>query len=589
MFKKLSTKLIISYIILTIILVSVIFILLGSLLRTIHIDIIKTEMSVYNELIYSEFQKKNIKPSPSAALTKMISDFSGIMKLRISIITSDGTVIADSDVKDLSQLENHQYRKEVMDALNSGAGFTMRYSSTLKTDLLYYALLKDSLIIRLAKPLYEVDRSLSFLKNLVFNVSIFALIASIIIIIIVSIKITKPLKDTVGFADDFAKGNYKKRILNYSNDEIGNLQKALNKMADKIVDTINDHVFEHKKLEATLDSISDGIAMVDSGKNIVIYNNSFLSMLSITTDIKDKRYFEIIRNSTLNARIENSLKKGDKDIFEIEMTNDRFYEAVINPIQEEQIIQGILVVLHDISEKKKIERIKSDLVSNVSHELKTPIAIVRGYLETIKENYDNKVLTINYIDRAISNVDRQNALIQDIIKLSMIESSKEFEREKIDLKIIIERCLNLLAPKISEREITLKNNLNENINYSVFANLFLVEEIFFNIIDNGINYNCQKGIISIDAAESEKELAIKISDTGVGIPAEFKDRIFERFYRVDRSRSRATGGTGLGLSIVKHAAMVLMWDISVDSDNKGSSFSITIEKQNDPKQQNFKN
>lgn len=579
MLKKLSTKLILSYIILTVILVAVIFTLLGSLLRTLHIDIIKKEMSVYNELIFSEFQKKTVKHLPSAELSEIISNLAGIMKLRITIISSDGAVIADSDVKDFSHLENHQYRKEVIDALSSGSGFTIRYSSTLKADMLYHAMLKDNLIIRLAKPLHEVDRSLGFLRTLIFNVSILALITSVIIIIIISVKITKPLKETIGFADDFAHGNYKKRILNYSNDEIGNLQKTLNKMADKIVETINDHIFEHKKLEATLDSISDGIAMVDSAKHIVIYNNSFISMLGIIADIKEKQYFEIIRNSTLNSRIENSLKGGEKDIFEIEMSNDRFYEAVINPIREEKIIQGILVVLHDISEKRKIERIKSDLVSNVSHELKTPIAIVRGYLETIKENYDNKILTINYIDRAISNVDRQNALIQDIIKLSMIESSKEFERETIDLKIIIERCLNILAPKISEREITLKNNLTDNINYSIFANLFLVEEIFFNIIDNGINYNCQRGTLTISGAETNNEIIIRISDTGVGIPAEFKDRIFERFYRVDRSRSRATGGTGLGLSIVKHAAMVLLWDISVDSSNKGSTFTITIDKE----------
>jgi two-component system phosphate regulon sensor histidine kinase PhoR len=558
--------------------VAVIFLLLGSLLRTIHIDILKTEMSRYDELINLEFSKKKIKPLPSAELSGIVSDFSAIMKLRITIIKPDGSVIADSDVKDFSNLENHQYRREVTDALNSGSGFTTRYSSTIKTDMLYYAIFRDNLIIRLSKPLYEVDRSLAELKKLILNVSIAALIASIVIIVIISIKITNPFKETLNFAADFAKGNYKRRILNYSNDEIGNLQQSLNKMADTIVETINDHILEHKKLEATLDSISDGIAMVDSSKHIVIYNHSFLNMLGITAEVKDKQYFEIIRNSTLNSRIGKSLVAGEKDIFEVEMINDRFFEAVINPIREERVIQGILIVLHDISEKRKIERIKSDLISNVSHELKTPIAIVRGYLETIKENYDNKAVTINFIDRAIDNVDRQNALIQDIIKLSMIESAKEFEKEKIDIKAVIERCLDLLAPKISKREIALTKDFGSNIDYSIIGNLFLVEEIFFNIIDNGINYNCQGGTLKITGSESANDLEIRISDTGVGIPQECKDRIFERFYRVDRSRSRATGGTGLGLSIVKHAAMVLLWNISVDSDSNGSTFIITIKK-----------
>ncbi len=578
MLKKLSNKLIFSYIILIGTLVAVIFILLGSLLRTIHIDILKTEMSRYDELINLELNSKSIKPVSSPELSETVSEFADVMKLRITIIKPDGSVIADSDVKDILHLENHQYRKEIIDALSSGSGFTTRYSSTLKTDMLYYAIFRDNLIIRLAKPLHEVDQALVSLKKLVLKVSLLALLTSIIIIIIISIKITKPFNETLSFASDFAHGDYKKRILNYSNDEMGNLQKALNKMADKIVETINNHILEHKKLEATLDSISDGIAMVDSNKQIVIYNNSFLSMLGITADLKNKQYFEIIRNSRLNSRIEESLKGGEKDTFEVEMMNDRYFEAFINPIRDERLIQGILIVLHDISEKRKIERIKSDLVSNVSHELKTPIAIVRGYLETIKENYGNKDLTMNFIDRAIDNVDRQNALIQDIIKLSMIESAKEFEKEKIDIKIIIERCLDLLAPKISSKEIHLENHLGKEIDFSIIGNLFLVEEIFFNIIDNGINYNCQGGTLSIDAAESVNDLVIKISDTGVGIPSEFKERIFERFYRVDRSRSRATGGTGLGLSIVKHAAMVLLWGISVDSGNTGSTFTITIKK-----------
>jgi two-component system phosphate regulon sensor histidine kinase PhoR len=536
-------------------------------------------MSRYDALIDYEFNKMAVKPVQSPALSAMVSDLAGIVKLRITVIKQDGTVIADSDVKNVSQLENHQYRREIIEALGSGAGFSTRYSSSLKTDMLYYAIFRSPFIIRLAKPLYEVDRSLASLRSLIFNVAVFAVIFSVVIIILISLKITRPFKETLNFAADFASGNYQRRILNYDNDEIGSLQKALNTMADTIVATINDHILEQKKLEATLDSISDGIAMVDSNKHIVIYNNSFLTMLGITGELKERQHFEIIRNSTVNNKIIKGLKSGEKDSFVVEMGSDSFYEGVITPIKAEKIIQGILIVLHDVSEKRKIEKIKSDLVSNASHELKTPIAIVRGYLETVKENYDNRELSMNFIDRAIENVDRQVNLIQDIIKLNMIESPREFVREKVDLKIIIERCLDLLAPKISQREIRLINNLDNETDYTVSGNMFLVEEIFFNIIDNGINYNSEKGILSITCSETPGRLAIKISDTGIGIPDEYKDRIFERFYRVDKSRSRATGGTGLGLSIVKHAAMILAWDISVDSCIKGSTFVISAKKE----------
>ncbi|HPX90302.1 MAG TPA: ATP-binding protein, partial [Spirochaetota bacterium] len=166
-------------------------------------------------------------------------------------------------------------------------------------------------------------------------------------------------------------------------------------------------------------------------------------------------------------------------------------------------------------------------------------------------------------------------LIQDIIKLSMIESSKEFEKEEVNIRRIILNCLDILTPKISKKGIALHTDFPE-INYYTVANDFLAEEIFFNIIDNAINYNNPGGTIKVSARLNNNRLSVSISDSGIGIPQEYIDRIFERFYRVDKSRSRTTGGTGLGLSIVKHAAMVLGWNISVDSDKKGTTFTILI-------------
>ena len=578
MLKKISNKLIFSYLALTVILMVIIFIFLGSFIRQIHIDLNKTEISRFNTLIGYELKKLPRGTLPSKQLAETVADLSRLISLRITLIRPDGRVIADSEINDVSTLENHQYRKEIMEAMGSGEGFSLRYSSTLKTDMLYFATYSNGLVIRLARPLQEVEHSLDAMKSLVFNAALFAIIFSIIMIVLISFKITKPFNETLSFASDFAAGNYGRRILNYSSDEIGRLQKALNTMADTIVNTIEDHILEQRKLETTLDSIGDGIAMVDSSKNIIIYNNSFLTMLGISTELEGKQFFEVIRNSILNSRITRCLKSGEKDSFILEMANDRFYESVVTPIKAEKIIQGILVVLHDISEKRRIEKIKTDLVSNVSHELKTPIAIIRGYLETVKENYSNREMAIKYIDRAIENADRQDALIQDIIKLSMIESVREFEKEKIDIRSIIERCLDLLAPKIARREIKPVNIMEADIDYTVTANHFLVEEIFFNIIDNGINYNTDRGTLTISSAVSNGCLNIMISDTGAGIPEEARDRIFERFYRVDRSRSRATGGTGLGLSIVRHAALVLGWDIMVDSHDSGSTFTITVKK-----------
>lgn len=577
MLKKLSYRLIASYIALISILVISFYFMVEGLLKKTNIEMMKKEMAHEIGMINSSIEVIKDPGLTSQELGKTLDTFSQLMRLRITVIRPDGTVAADTEAKDLSTLDNHFYRTEVYRAAHEGHGYSIRYSNTLSTNMLYYAIGYERYIIRLAEPLFAVDESISELKSLTFRISLIVLVSSILVIIFISIKVTRPFNETLNFANNFAEGNYRKRILNYSSDEIGTLQRSLNRMADTIVETLDQHIFEKKKLEATLESISDGIAMIDSAKRILISNRAFTYLLSIEMEIKEKPYYEVIRNRTLNAKIENALSSGERDSFETELLNDRYLEAVINPIKaDNNIIQGILLVIHDISEKKQIEKIKSDLVSNVSHELKTPIAIVKGYLETIREYPDNMEMTRDFIDRAIENVDRQNSLIQDIIKLSMIESSKEFEKEEINIREAILNCLDIVTPKINKKGISLKTEFPHDTDYKIMANQFLVEEVFFNIIDNGINYNNLGGALEITASERENGVRVVISDTGIGIPAEFLDRIFERFYRVDRSRSRATGGTGLGLSIVKHAAMVLGWRVSVSSDKNGTVFTIDI-------------
>ena len=572
MLKKLSHKLIASYISIISILVIIIFMLTGTLLKQSLIDMIIDEMAGFADIIELSTLSGSGAKNP-ASIKEGLQKMALHMNMRLSIISKDGTVLADTGVEDESELDNHLYRIEVMQAMEKGSGQSSRYSNSIKTDMLYYAKDSGDYIIRLARPLYAVDESMAKLRNLLITVSIFVIIIAVISVITISIKITRPLNETLDFAADFASGSYGRRILNYSNDEIGTLQKTLNKMADTIVETIGKHIFEQKKLAVTLDSISDGIALIDPGKEIIISNRSFIDMLRISSSFKGKEYYEVVRSRTLNSRIEKALHTGSKEIFELEISDGKFYDVVINPIKGEHAIQGTLVLLRDVSEKRKIERIKSDLVSNVSHELKTPIAIVKGYLETIKDHPDDRKMTEDFINRAIENVDRQNALIEDIIKLSMIESSTEFRKEEIDIRQIIERCIDILNPKIASKGLDLEVSFDRS-SYSISGNSFIAEEIFFNLIDNAINYNNPSGRIMIKGEKKGASMIFKIADTGIGIPDKAIDRIFERFYRVDAGRSRKSGGTGLGLSIVKHAAQVMGWSVSVHSGKNGTTFTI---------------
>jgi two-component system phosphate regulon sensor histidine kinase PhoR len=576
MLKKIGNRIILSFIILiTAIITSFVFII-NTNLREYHLNVLKREMSEKIDICDLAFKQNNIYKNISRIKNNnLIYTIADIIKLRLSIVDPDGNVLADSEYRQVAEMDNHKYRPEIRDAFEEGTGNSIRYSNTLKTDMLYYANRRENIVIRLSKPLTEIDQSIARIRKHIIVSGSVAVFLSIIFIIFISRKLTRHIKDTKIFAEDFSMGDYSRRILNYSNDEIGTLQKALNKMADTMVEKINSLIFEQNKLEKIIENIQNGIAVIDLEKKVIVANSAFKYILDITIPPEKKHFYESIRNRELNSRIERSLETKQSTHFELELISGKYCDIFITPVFEEASVQGIVIVLHDITEKKKTQQIKADLVANMSHELKTPITILKGYLETIIQHLDNSELSRELISKALDNVDRQNSLINDILKLNKLETAADFPEEEIDLNNIISDCIEILRPKTQKKNI--------NINYKgvqayreIKGNKFLVQEIFFNIIDNAINYNKENGRIDIESEIENNSLKIKIRDTGIGIPDESKDRIFERFYRVDKGRSRTTGGTGLGLAIVKHAADILNWDISLSSGARGSTFTIII-------------
>ncbi|TAL35475.1 MAG: HAMP domain-containing protein, partial [Spirochaetes bacterium] len=408
---------------------------------------------------------------------------------------------------------------------------------------------------------------------LIFTVVLFGF--AMLMVVGLSRVITNPINESIDFAWGFAKGDLGRRIINYNDDEIGRLQSALNSLADALQDKINGFLLEQNKLAATVQSIHEGIALIDTRKRIVLHNRAFSSFLTIDQEILDRNYYEAIRSSSLNAKIEYALSSSVPCSFEEELRSGITCEIYITPISGEHELNGVLIVLHDVTERKRIVKLKTELVGNLSHELKTPITILKGYLETLRENRCDKDTIGELIDKALASVERQNSIINDMLKLNMLETTRAFQDEDVDLRDVIENCLNILTPKVREKRIVVAAQLDA-LPGAIRANRFLAEEILFNIIDNGINYNRDDGSLTIVAQLQHRRLALEISDTGIGIPPESLDRVFERFYRVNKSRSRATGGTGLGLSIVKHAAELIAWQISVKSTESGSTFTIEI-------------
>ncbi|HNW30354.1 MAG TPA: ATP-binding protein [Spirochaetota bacterium] len=575
--RKIGNRIIVSFMTLIIMLVAAILFFVIEEIRDYHHAVLKREMT--EKINFIELEIRN---APWRYLEGTVGDremrireLSEIIGLRITLVDFKGKVIADSQYVNIDSMDNHRYRIEIKDAVARGMGESIRYSGTLRTDMLYLAKKSDVEIIRLAKPLQEVDENIARLRGYILLVGAITLLLSSMVVVFITRRITRPINETMSFASDFSSGDFSRRIPNYSDDEIGTLQKALNRMADTVVDKINNLIFEQNKLEKTIESINDGIAVVGRDKKILVANRAFKSLLDIDSTVIGKLFFEAIRNRTLNARIEQAHGTGIAVTFEETFLNGRHCDVFINPIAGEGELGGILIVLHDTTEKKKIEEMKTDLVGNMSHELKTPVAILKGYLETMESHLSDPDAARELLQKALANVDRQSSLINDILKLNRLETSQEFSTEYVDVREIIRSSIEILAPKSLKKNVSIIFNTDGQ---SALApgNRFLAEEIFFNIIDNAITYNVDGGSITVDMEKHGARLIVAIVDTGIGIPEESIDRIFERFYRVDKSRSRSTGGTGLGLSIVKHAAEILGWNIRVSSASAGTKFIIEI-------------
>ncbi|MCX8123877.1 MAG: ATP-binding protein [Spirochaetes bacterium] len=574
MIKSLRSKLIIVYSIALIFFISFLLFYIHKHIQNEFTSFLRDELKQNIEYIHTycqSFHRPINKNFFNYEIVTALKNVAQKSSLRITIIQHDGTVLFDTDANP-ELMENHSYRPEILEARKNGTGMSIRFSNTIGADMLYVASFYDSYYIRTAKSLTNINTLIeSLTKNILFT-GIIVLIISIAVTAIFANMFTKPIKESVQFINKFFNGDLTARILNYNDDEMGYLQKSMNLLADNIQQRINELTNEKNKLFMIIESIHDPIALIDEDKKIAIYNKAFANCFEYPENITNKYYFTVIRHSELNAKIHIAFSQKQRISFEETIAGNHF-QIFIYPFTEPA--KGILLLMHDVTEQKRIQQLKSDLVGNLSHELKTPISIIRGYLETIKDNICDQKTAEQFIESALTNVERQNAIINDMLKLNQLETSSYPVTESINLKKIINQCVELLMPKIQKKNLAIVMDI-ESLPQKVLGNAFLAEEIFFNLIDNAINYNNEKGSITITATKNSQSLSIHITDTGIGIPHDEIPRIFERFYRVDKSRSRETGGTGLGLSIVKHAALILGWTVGVTSSSNGSTFTITI-------------
>ncbi|SHI62755.1 two-component system histidine kinase PnpS [Lutispora thermophila] len=553
-------------------------------IRSTYNSVVEDKL-ISNSLFIAELIAERLSGYGFKDMDEYIKQIRTYDDIRITLIDMQGNVLGDSD-EDISKMDNHIDRPEVRKAIMGYYSLERRYSGTIRADYIYYAtaLTYDGqmIIVRLSMPLKDIEIiTRKYLYNLLMAF-IFGLAIALVIGYVSTRKIVEPLSKITQTSDEIAKGNFNVRVKIYGNDEISRLAETINNMSQQLQYYINGLNTRNKEMEAILSSVASGIIAIDNHWRILFINKKATEIL----DIEDKELIGrhlmfALRNHQIQKYLDDTVE--NKAYKETEITlnypQERIIRLYTNPILERDGSYpiGVIIVLQDITHVRKLEKVRSEFVANVSHELKTPLTSIKGFIETLKEGAirDEKI-ALRFIDIIDAEADRLVNLINETLFLSELESNKEEKaKEKIEIKSAIDEIIPLFKSKAESKGIIIEKSIKGDIGV-IFGSKDRFKQMLINLVDNAVKYSNEGGKITIQGYLEESRKVIVVEDTGIGIPEEDLPRIFERFYRVDKARVRTgEGGTGLGLSIVKHIAMNFNADISVESKlGKGTKFII---------------
>ncbi|HDI00591.1 MAG TPA: HAMP domain-containing protein [Firmicutes bacterium] len=495
---------------------------------------------------------------------------------RITVIAPDGVVLGDSE-EDPERMENHATRPEIKRALEGQVGKSIRYSTTLKQRMMYVAIPVEKSgrivgVIRTSLPLEEIEGLIGTMNRNIGHFTVLLLTFALVLACLSSKLLSRPIKDMVDTTKKIASGDFGVRVFAKRKDELGELAAALNEMARKLEDSFASLSTERQELRAILSSTVEGIVVLEEGGRIILANESFKRMFGLPPSIGGKFYWEILRNPDFKTFVEDISRKGKVEAKEVGF-QDKVYLANGVLLEDGRKV----AVFHDITEFKKLERIKADFVANVSHELRTPLTAIKGFVETLEE--EATPVQQHFLQIIRRHSDRLINLVNDLLILSKLEDRElKLEIQEVNLKDLVSDVLRMFEGRIKEKNLTAELFAEED-NAVIHGDPFLLEQLFINLIDNAIKYNVENGRIELRLSPIDGHMKIEVSDTGIGIAREHLDRIFERFYVVDKGRSRELGGTGLGLSIVKHIVLAHNGRIDVQSEpGRGTTFTVVLPK-----------
>ncbi|RJO63265.1 MAG: HAMP domain-containing histidine kinase [Myxococcales bacterium] len=588
--RKLLWQLYPSFLIITVLSLAAMGLFASDSIRDFYLANLRDSLETSARLAAAAIDER-FSPADRQEIDALLKAFGENSTRRLTVIAPDGVVIGDSQ-RPAETMANHADRPEVREALAGRSGYSSRFSETIGEEMMYAAapVLKDGRVIgvvRAAKPIMAITENLSSSYLRLIIAGLIVAVAAAFISLILANQINNPIQRIRRGAEAFAKGDLGYRIRGSKIDEFIALGETMNQMAEQLDERIRAVTSQRNELEALLSGMTEAVFSVDAEGRLRLANHAFGEFFNIHPDqARDMHFSEISNHESLGRFIREALHSGEPiegDLLIPRNDDERDVQAHGRRIKDAQGRHiGALIVLNDITRLKRLERVRKDFVANVSHELKTPITSIAGFVETLKDGaIDDPQKAREFLAIIGRHAERLNAIIEDLLTLSRLEQDEPRQAvrmEKVVLEEVVRNAVLLCEKKAAQKRIQVVPELSGRT--LAVGNAALLEQAFINLIDNAIKYSDEGQTVRIVCGANGAQAFVRFIDQGHGIPRADLPRIFERFYRVDKARSRKEGGTGLGLSIVKHIAKTHGGRVGVESEpGHGSTFTFLLPRE----------